>query len=982
MIIAVKPLELLNKALLVLGCFLLSSLLTNSQTFLASPSNWMLPNGNSEATRIQKTKSGTQTLNKFEVKWFNSSIYGDVQPLIGNIINNPKLDPAFNFSPNEIIAAVGGKIIIVDATGKTHKTNNYPMPLIKNVSMLYSPNDVLPGSVSNDILDIGLESIEHQSLFDSLTFAFIGRYDLAPDTVKILRRLALDIRNFPKNTFASITPIFGKSSGADQLIYALVNMTKPVIDTSLVNNQFFRGIALFNTADSLPAYPVNDIGDDINNRVLLGPIVSLSPPSLYRDMGNNNMTMLLPTFCDIDTSNASKYEITNKLGQKTKSNNPYLLSYNITQDTIAAFGNFDFSSLIDTTSRKPVIKQYFAEYMDLPGNSILCKIVSEEYTGFDGSDGIAKIHLFDPSDAPITSFGSTDLKPFIGKKNHGWSIAVGDLDGASFNEWLPYYPNNKGQEIIVAQTTKNLAVAQSRLMILRYRPSLSKIPKVSPPNSFLMQFDTIATQQINGWIAAVNDLDAEIDGKDEVVLVDGANLTVLRLKNYSDNTFRSGKVFDTVYAAIFPNETIFSAEVADVDGDGKNDLIATTNKGTYLIGSQQPGLLKILTPKSPPATFCEGEKIDIKWYAKQKYPKGIEVKFVPRIGGNLVNDSAIILGTIIPALKDTDQVSINVDSNFIGKTGVFVIWGIGSKTSADTSADFTFNAKSFAVDTFWNQSYRAGESFFLKCKSSCYDSVHFQFRVNTSWIDFLPKQKIAQDSFWLQAIAPCIDGYFCSMADTNVSIDIRYIVSTALKSDTSASHTVMILPATFPVTWDTNTTACPTKVFKWRYGNFLFPCDTIEALASFDGGLTYASVGSVSAIDQQFIWRVPTNQPDSVLFRFCAVGSCMRMDTVVAGYKAQYISIVAPNPLNPTRDVLEIIYSIPDQTKVNIKILDESNRLVRFLIDGESRNANTVYCDKWDGTLTDGTLAANGMYFISLEISNTHREIYPVFVRK
>jgi flagellar hook assembly protein FlgD len=108
----------------------------------------------------------------------------------------------------------------------------------------------------------------------------------------------------------------------------------------------------------------------------------------------------------------------------------------------------------------------------------------------------------------------------------------------------------------------------------------------------------------------------------------------------------------------------------------------------------------------------------------------------------------------------------------------------------------------------------------------------------------------------------------------------------------------------------------------------------------------------------------------------------MRMDTVVAGYKAQYISIVAPNPLNPTRDVLEIIYSIPDQTKVNIKILDESNRLVRFLIDGESRNANTVYCDKWDGTLTDGTLAANGMYFISLEISNTHREIYPVFVRK
>src|SRR5690606_28991691 len=115
--------------------------------------------------------------------------------------------------------------------------------------------------------------------------------------------------------------------------------------------------------------------------------------------------------------------------------------------------------------------------------------------------------------------------------NHYWSVAVGNVDGISSNEELPYYPNNPGREIIVTQSSRDFAVANSRISVLKYIGNES-IPKTSPPNRFLSPFDTICTQRINGWIAAVNDLDGASDQKDEILVVNNSQIMLLQLRDY------------------------------------------------------------------------------------------------------------------------------------------------------------------------------------------------------------------------------------------------------------------------------------------------------------------------------------------------------------------------------------------------------------------------------------------------------------------
>ncbi|MFN3269829.1 MAG: hypothetical protein ACK42G_04495, partial [Candidatus Kapaibacteriota bacterium] len=100
--------------------------LTYSQTFPTSPAVWLFPNGNAQGTRYQQIPSFTQDVSQFIVKWRNKSIAGDVQALVGNIIRDTaKIDDTFPYAPNEIVAVVGGKVVVVDGKGFTHKTNTF-----------------------------------------------------------------------------------------------------------------------------------------------------------------------------------------------------------------------------------------------------------------------------------------------------------------------------------------------------------------------------------------------------------------------------------------------------------------------------------------------------------------------------------------------------------------------------------------------------------------------------------------------------------------------------------------------------------------------------------------------------------------------------------------------------------------------------------------------------------------------------------------
>ena len=85
---------------------------------LSGPASWMYPKGNPQATYSQQEPSRAQKIDSLKLKWSTTALSGDIQPLIGNIKNNPKIVPEFLWAPNEIVAVVKDRIVVVDGTGE------------------------------------------------------------------------------------------------------------------------------------------------------------------------------------------------------------------------------------------------------------------------------------------------------------------------------------------------------------------------------------------------------------------------------------------------------------------------------------------------------------------------------------------------------------------------------------------------------------------------------------------------------------------------------------------------------------------------------------------------------------------------------------------------------------------------------------------------------------------------------------------------
>jgi hypothetical protein len=234
----------------------------------------------------------------------------------------------------------------------------------------------------------------------------------------------------------------------------------------------------------------------------------------------------------------------------------------------------------------------------------------------------------------------------------------------------------------------------------------------------------------------------------------------------------------------------------------------------------------------------------------------------------------------------------------------------------------------------------------------------------------------------LKAKIPCIGFFSCLSPDTNSYINFRILAYKYTYTDTLSSIPVRILPQPFPVEYNASITSCPNKVFNWIYSKINSPCDSVNIAVSIDNGITFSFITSVDSKSGGFLWRIPSGLPDEILIRFCCDNSCVRTDTVLTNFEPKYIDIVAPNPFKPLVEIMEVVYKVPTETNITIRIYDEFNRLVAEPVKNQSRLPGIAYCDKWTGDISGGAIAANGMYYLSLEFSNGVKEIYPVFVRK
>ncbi len=942
----------------------------------ASSANWLYPEGNSEGTRYISKKSLNQEIDSIKIKWSTSAISGDIKPLIGNVINNPKIFSGYYYAPNEIVAVQSGKLVVVDATGKTHKLTEY-MPYVKDVTSLIDTTRTQINGSSSNIQILGLETIELQSP-DSLAFGYLAGFDNDADTIQLIRRLAIDMRDYSPNFYASIKPAFGKKIGENFYCYSQINSSQPTASTSSFNKlQYFRGLAQFVPGYLGPNYPLPDSKDAIDNRIHLAGEVNIFQPSMTTIGGVKDL-ILLPSY---PTSSLGDVTIESyNLTTNTIASRPYLVGldisdFSISEDIIPT----DLSAIVNGT--RPQIRPFYVHIKDKNTTDSVFILVAEEYLGRNGSNGKATLHLFDIAGDPVTSVFETDNIPFSGGIDHLWSVSVGNIDGNQENSWEPYYPNNSGQEIIVTQSSRDFVVPSSKLFVMRYF-SGSPIEKPTPPNSNLFPFDTICSARINGWVAAVNDFDGASNNKDEIFLVDGSILRIVQLRDYNTFEFKMGRPLDTLYEIEFKNQTISNIAISDLEGDGYNDIIITTHDSTYVLGSEIFNTLNVIEP-SVYDEYCAGDTVLIKWVNIIKSPQSIDILYQGFIDGEQI-DSTILIHSEYENTVDTCQYKYVVDKRVLGTNGYFIVRASNAPNKVfDISESIYFNKPKININPIFDLNIYPGKIITLTGNTKCVDSVAVEFSYNdTLWTRNISDSINIDGTFSLSVEIPCPDFYECLESDRGTYLYARGICFRGEYSDTSIVIPLPISPAHFPISIDTCTTACPTRTFSWDLNSFDFKCDNIIIAFSIDNGQNYAEIANVNKTSERFIWNVPINLPEQIILRFCCDNSCIRTDTIFRNFMPKYINIAAPNPFNPMSERLEVTYTIPENANVTIKILDAANRLVAEPVKNISRQTGTVYCDYWDGLRSDGTYCVNGLYYLSLELSTGAKEIYPIYIRK
>jgi hypothetical protein len=608
---------------------------------------------------------------------------------------------------------------------------------------------------------------------------------------------------------------------------------------------------------------------------------------------------------------------------------------------------------------------------------------------------------------------------------HSWSIAVGDVDGISpLATNVRGYPRNNANEIVVTQSTPNQEVAGNRLSILRFRTDL-KIPSPYNSQDTLSFFDTVVSVPMPGWVAAVTDFDGDFSDyeRDEIFVVNKNDLYVLRLRDYASPGFIGSEraVFDTLYHKNFAQEIIRSVRIVDMEGDQLNDILVTTERQTYLLGRVNIGDLEVTIPArssqtDPAQRFCDGATATFEWRNIIGGIDTVNIYFQPYLNNAPVG-SRVTLALKYPNRTDSTtpeliQYEVNVEPSLISGLGRLIVESDEVPEISDSSAIVEFGRTFVEISDFTQATYRVGETVQVTGISQCVDAVGLEWQIYNSttseWRQVFPLQRITDvtnGTFSFDFTFPCDRqfDYLCAEPVADSSFFFRVIGYTdrdVLLRDTS-EYGLQLLPNEFTVTVDTPVAASPQRFIRWdpdeipisTNPSVFSPCNTIFMTLSLDSGRTFERLtvlDSAAIATRFYLWNPPPELPDSVIFRLCCEqAGCIIGQAAINFARPKYVNIVAPNPFDPlTQDAtkrgalpgVNVIYTVPTDINVTISIYDQSNRLVAQPVVSQLRLQNTTYSDSWDGFLSSGEVAPNGMYYLVLESENGDREVYPVYV--
>lgn len=923
---------------------------SSAQGWLPSPLQWLYPRSIPEATLVQPTPSAPQNVDSFRLKWSEPALAGEGAILVGSVLRPEKLLPELPWASNDIVAVRGDTLYVLSGAGWIRQRFPLP-PFLWDVSALLDTLAPVPRPYSSSPAVIALQSVEHRrpdSLVSTYLVAAFG------DSLRLLRRLVVDMRPYAPNLAAAVLPFAARATPANTLIYALVQTQTVQADTSPL--PYFRGLTQFASDSLLPAFPIANLPDMPSARTLYAPALGLTQPSLTVLPGGI-VRLLLPMHPEPNSATV----IVNRLGHRTRADSAYLVGLDL-HGNLPATGLAPVTVPLDSAARYPTVVPLWLRLQPDPAQSERPFIlIAESYEGPSAS-GTARLHLYDATGLPLASPLLANSPAFSGSLNHGWSIAVGNFDGPPSNTVLPFYPNNPGMEVAASPNTPSRAVAGSRLFILRYRTDYA-VPKPQPPNAVLFPFDTIVSAPCSGWIAAAADLDG--DGRDEVLLVDRGTLQIWRLRNYADPRFSLGAPFDTVWSVTFPGERITGVVVADVDGDGRADLLVRTTHALHCLGTPLLPALHVVSPRLDSAV-CVADTIILRWVNHIRGYSPVRILFQPYRDGSPRGPARILVAA---HPNETDTVSLRLPARLLlpDTVGRLLIESLTTPTATDSSPLLSLRFPSLSLTTpMPGDSMTVGTSVLLSGVCPCTDTL-VVMSVDTT-LSLLPD---STGAFAVWVRVPCPPGAPCTTPLP------PWALRFTCRADTFATAYTMHFPrrpAVAPATvYLFPESICPEVLAVVSAAQ----CPAPTLAYSTDGGVSFTELPS-PGIGPSVRWVLPPVGADTVWLRLCCSG-CLRMDTVLTLRSPLTLQLLAPNPLELPHHQLQIRYSFTTAGSARLRIVDAADNLIRELVPWRPHSPQTTYCETWDGTASTGTPVPTGSYYVVIEHQSS-RWIFPVFV--
>jgi|GEM_PF-2496255 len=957
---------------LVYILFLLLPAVGLAQVPLTEPvSFWWYPYGNLEGTRQNITVTDAQPASSFVIKWRTPLLSNVPTLLVGTIL------PRGANAEQQIVGAMGNSTVaILSPFGLLEKLHSYggEFPGLRRLTLTGLFNTEFrpirnPGSRVNRI-GIGIEQSQQPD----------GRRPagaLADSSAGPKDRLTIEPLTQPSpNNIVGIYPItlFRPSTGGTVVLGAVTQdqFTSPMVRPPV---------------NSLRAYTLEGARDSATTNWVypIAPRIYPHPPSIlyYDDIARSRDS----AFIGLATSSYSYDPATVATpagAPPTRSSSAYSLYIGASPLGTRTYAADEARP--DGSTEEEVHTYFVTLYASAVGSGGTYRVITRNYDAAHPGTASLRLVSADGQDNTDTLFVDGDMQ------NVGWRIVTGNIDQGSSGMDRNYL-NNVENELIGAWHTPDNSDLQTNWIYLFRRNT-----DISPERPFAL----FAKQFFRGRLMAAGDLitntlpGIDDNKRNELVTAEGSTVNILGLMDYNDpasafvnpGTDPLARQYFRKLAGFTLDSRVVSVAIADIEGDGKNDLIVSTEKAVYAIGLRVPIPFGRLAADQ--TTYCAGAPIRINW---QRRVGGGEEGVRIRLRGPI--DTVIAENYHRGQSGNPVNPGIEPDSITLGSAtlppGVYRVRVEDPLIASlyDETASFTVNQPVItpvSVDT--GSALGFGAPIHLSTTIACADRAYLLRSLDGSTWDTVRSVTMNGSSVAASDTLDC--SAWCG-GQEEVVARYRFVDPGGY----SSSDTVLLrlaAPGRTLALSPGDTSHSRRRIVSWKAGDFT--CDRLKLSISGDGGQSWVVLAQdIPASLLEYPFEVPDQLAGTVSARICCeaetASSCEYADAPQFEVnKVPDGNFVAPNPFNPKDDGsgngngAGIVYRLKETGIVSIVIFDASRSVTRRLMEGVEQEGGRRTTAFWDGRNSRGEIVANGTYICVIESSSGEHIVLPIIVMK